>query len=144
VSFFDEPGRSHRAGRASASRPISGDGFDHEEPHGFAGDELAVCKRRRGTRLDAVAGALPLLAVGIMLVASHFADRSGHRKAFVWPFLVVGAVAFGGSHLLGVSSFWPAFVLLVITDGAMYAPYGPSSPGFPTGCRARRRRVRSP
>jgi hypothetical protein len=38
---------------------------------------------------------------------------------------VVGAVAFGGSYLLGVSSFWPAFALLVIADGAMYAPYGP-------------------
>jgi hypothetical protein len=75
-----------------------------------------------GTMLDAVGGALPLQAVAMMLVASHFADRSGHRKAFVWPFLVVGAVAFGGSYLLGVSSFWPAFVLLVIADGAMYAP----------------------
>jgi len=85
-----------------------------------------------GTRLDAVEGALRLLAVGTMLVASHFADRSGHRKAFVWPFLMVGAVAFGGSCLLGVSSFWPAFVLLVIASGAMYAPYGRSSPGFET------------
>jgi hypothetical protein len=61
----------------------------------------------------------------MMLVASHFADWSGHRKAFVGPFLVVGAVAFGGSYLLGVSSFWPAFVLLVVADGAMYAPYAP-------------------
>jgi hypothetical protein len=77
--------------------------------------------------LDTVGGALPLLAVGMMLVTSHFADLSGHRKAFIWPFLVVSAVAFGGSYLLGVSSFWPAFVLPVIADGAMYAPYGPFS-----------------
>ena len=66
-----------------------------------------------------------MLAVGMMLVTSHFADLSGHRKAFIWPFLVVGVVAFGGSYLLGVSSFWPAFVLLVIAAGAMCAPYGP-------------------
>ena len=69
--------------------------------------------------LDAIGCALPLLAVGMMLVASQFADRSGHRKAFVWPFLAVGAVAFGGFYLLGVSSLWPAFVLLVMADGAM-------------------------
>jgi sugar phosphate permease len=66
-----------------------------------------------------------LLATVLMLAASHFSDRSGHRKAFVWPFLVVGAVAFAGSYLLGASSFWLAFVLLVIAGGAMYAPYGP-------------------
>ena len=79
-------------------------------PHGFVGDELAECKRMRGQ--DAVGGALPLLAVGMMLVASHFADRCGHRKAVVWPFLVVGALASGGSYLLGCrvsgrpSSYW--------------------------------------
>jgi len=89
--------------------------------------------------LDAIGCALPLLAVGMMLVASHFADRSGHRKAFVWPFLVVGAVAFGGSYLLGVSSFWPAFVLLVIADGAMYAPYRPFFAWISDRLRARRR-----
>jgi sugar phosphate permease len=66
-----------------------------------------------------------LLATLLMLVASHFSDRSGGRKAFVWPFLIVGALAFAGSYLLGQSSFWPSFVLLVIAGGAMYAPYGP-------------------
>jgi hypothetical protein len=90
--------------------------------------------------LDAIGCALPLLAVGMMLVASHFADRSGHRKAFVRPFLVVGAVAFGGSYLLGVSSSWPAFVLLVIADDAMYAPYRPFFAGISDRHRARRRR----
>jgi sugar phosphate permease len=66
-----------------------------------------------------------LLATLLMIVASHFSDRSGHRKAFVWPFLMIGAVAFAGSYLLGRSSFWPGFVLLTIAGGAMYAPYGP-------------------
>lgn len=66
-----------------------------------------------------------LLATLLMIVASHFSDRSGHRKAYVWPFLMIGAVAFAGSYLLGRSSFWPGFVLLTIAGGAMYAPYGP-------------------
>jgi nitrate/nitrite transporter NarK len=44
---------------------------------------------------------------------------------FIWPFLVIGAVAFLGSYFLGKSAFWPGFILLVIAGGAMYAPYGP-------------------
>jgi nitrate/nitrite transporter NarK len=39
--------------------------------------------------------------------------------------LIVGALAFLGSYLLGRHNFWPGFVLLVIAGGAMYAPYGP-------------------
>jgi sugar phosphate permease len=66
-----------------------------------------------------------LLATLLMIVTSHFSDRSGHRKPYVWPFLMVGAVAFAGSYLLGRSNFWPGFVLLTIAGGAMYAPYGP-------------------
>ena len=66
-----------------------------------------------------------LLATLLMIVTSHFSDRSGHRKAYVWPFLMVGAVAFAGSYLLGRSSFWPGFACLVLAGGAMYAPYGP-------------------
>jgi len=66
-----------------------------------------------------------LLATLLMIVASHFSDRTRHRKEYVWPFLLVGALAFAGSYLLGHTSFWPGFVLLVIAGGAMYAPYGP-------------------
>jgi MFS family permease len=66
-----------------------------------------------------------LLATILMLVASHFSDKSGGRKAFVWPFLIIGSLAFAGSYLFGASSFWPSFILLVIAGGAMYAPYGP-------------------
>ncbi|HEY7576889.1 MAG TPA: MFS transporter [Acetobacteraceae bacterium] len=66
-----------------------------------------------------------LLATILMVVTSYRSDRSGHRKAFVWPCLVIGAFAFAGSWALGRSSFWPSFVLLVIAGGAMYAPYGP-------------------
>ena len=66
-----------------------------------------------------------LLATLRMLGVSYFSDRSGRRKAFVWPFLMIGACAFVGSFLLGRSRFWPSFILLVIGGGAMYAPYGP-------------------
>ena len=66
-----------------------------------------------------------LLATLLMVAVSYFSDRLGRRRVFVWPFLVVGAVAFLGSYLLGRASFWPGFALLVAAGGAMYAPYGP-------------------
>lgn len=66
-----------------------------------------------------------LLAVILMLIASYYSDRSLNRKGFVWPFLLVGMVAFYASYLIGESNFWVSFALLVIAGGAMYAPYGP-------------------
>ncbi len=66
-----------------------------------------------------------LLATVLMVLASLLSDRVGRRRPFVWPFLIVGAIAFLGSYLLGRSSFWPGYALLVIAGGAMYAPYGP-------------------
>ncbi len=72
-----------------------------------------------------------LLATLLMILVSYLSDRSGRRRVFVWPFLVVGAAAFLGSYLLGRTSFWPSFVLLVVAGGAMYAPYGPFFAWFP-------------
>jgi sugar phosphate permease len=66
-----------------------------------------------------------LLAIIAMLSASYFSDKTLNRKVFVWPFLLVGAVAFYGSYLLGTNHFWLSFVLLIIAGGAMYGPYGP-------------------
>ena len=66
-----------------------------------------------------------LLAIIGMLAASYFSDKSLNRKLFVWPSLLLGAIAFYGSYLLGADHFWLSFVLLVIAGGAMYAPYGP-------------------
>jgi sugar phosphate permease len=66
-----------------------------------------------------------LLAILGMLTASYFSDKTLNRKLFIWPFLLIGSLAFYGSYLLGTSSFWLSFVLLVIAGGAMYAPYGP-------------------
>ncbi len=60
-----------------------------------------------------------------MLTASYFSDKTLNRKAFVWPFLLIAALAFYGSYLVGTSNFWLSFVLLVIAGTAMYAPYGP-------------------
>lgn len=66
-----------------------------------------------------------ILAIILMLSASYFSDRTLNRTGFVWPFLLIGALAFYGSYLIGTSNFWLSFILLVIAGGAMYAPYGP-------------------
>lgn len=60
-----------------------------------------------------------------MLVTSWLSDRYSNRKIFVWPLLLVGAIAFYASYLVGSGNFWLSFVLLVIAGAAMYAPYGP-------------------
>lgn len=66
-----------------------------------------------------------LLAIIMMLVVSHFSDKTLNRKEFIWPFLLIGAIAFYGSYLVGTQNFWLSFTLLVIAGAAMYAPYGP-------------------
>ncbi|KQU26242.1 MFS transporter [Bacillus sp. Leaf13] len=66
-----------------------------------------------------------LLAVISMLTLSYFSDKTLNRKTFVWTSLLVGAVAFFGSFIIGTSNFWLSYALLVIAGGAMYAPYGP-------------------
>src|SRR5690606_32696577 len=66
-----------------------------------------------------------VLSIITMLVVSYFSDKSLNRKLFIWPFLLVGALAFYGSYLVGESNSWFSLVLLVIAGGAMYAPYGP-------------------
>lgn len=66
-----------------------------------------------------------ILAIAGMLSASYFSDKTLNRKAFVWPFLLIGAVAFYGSYLVSTDHFWLSYMLLIIAGGAMYAPYGP-------------------
>ncbi|MEU6133453.1 MFS transporter [Nocardioides sp. NPDC047086] len=72
-----------------------------------------------------ISGIPYVLAVILMVVNSRASDRAGTRGRFVWPWLLVGAVAFYGSYLLGPDQFWLSFVLLAVAGGAMYAPYGP-------------------
>ncbi|MGN6666877.1 MAG: MFS transporter [Trinickia sp.] len=70
--------------------------------------------------------ALPyLMATIAMLAASWASDKLNVRKAFVWPFLLVGAAAFAASYMVGSTHFWWSYALLVVAGAAMYAPYGP-------------------
>lgn len=66
-----------------------------------------------------------LLAIIAMLVTSYASDKRMNRRLFIWPFLLISALAFYGSFLIGTANFWFSFSLLVIAGGAMYAPYGP-------------------
>jgi len=70
--------------------------------------------------------ALPYLAAVMgMICASYFSDKTLNRGIFVWPFFLVGSIAFYCSYLTGVHHFWLSFALLCIAGAAMYAPYGP-------------------
>ena len=66
-----------------------------------------------------------LLAVIGMLSASYFSDKTGNRKIFVWPFLLIAAICLYATVWLGPENFWISYVLLVIAGGALYTPYGP-------------------
>jgi len=66
-----------------------------------------------------------VLAIAGMISVSYFSDKTLNRKIFIWPFLLVGAIAFYSSYMVGTGNFWLSFVLLIIAGGAMYAPYGP-------------------
>ncbi len=66
-----------------------------------------------------------VFAIAGMLLASHFSDKTLNRKVFIWPFLMIAALAFYFSYLTGTSNFWLSFVLLIVAGAAMYAPYGP-------------------
>ena len=65
------------------------------------------------------------LAIIGMLITSYFSDRMLKRKIFLWPSLLVAAIAFYFSYLAGTGHFWLSFVLLCVGGMAMYAPYGP-------------------
>ena len=65
------------------------------------------------------------MAILGMLTASYFSDKSLKRKIFIWPCLLVAAIAFYFSYLTGTGNFWLSFVLLSIAGMAMYTPYGP-------------------
>ncbi len=70
--------------------------------------------------------AVPYLgAVLAMLGVSWASDRMQKRKRFVWPPLLIAALAFYGSYVLGTEHFWWSYTLLVIAGACMYAPYGP-------------------
>lgn len=72
-----------------------------------------------------LAAAPYVLAIIGMVSAAYFSDKTLNRNAFIWPFLLLGALAFYGSYVLGAQHFWLSYTLLVLAGGAMYAPYGP-------------------
>lgn len=80
----------------------------------------------RGIAITGLLSAVPYLAaIVLMLLVSHFSDRSFRRTRFVWPFLLLSGFALLGSYLTAGISFWWAFAFLIIAGGTMYAPYGP-------------------
>ncbi|MBL5863134.1 MFS transporter [Serratia fonticola] len=69
---------------------------------------------------------VPYLAATIaMIVVSWASDKMQNRKLFVWPLLLIGALAFFASYAIGSNHFWISYGLLVVAGAAMYAPYGP-------------------
>jgi sugar phosphate permease len=69
---------------------------------------------------------VPYLAATIaMIVVSWASDKMQNRKIFVWPLLLIGALAFFASWAVGPNNFWISYSLLVVAAAAMYAPYGP-------------------
>ena len=66
-----------------------------------------------------------LMAIIGMLIASYYSDKILKRKIFIWPCLLVAALAFYFSYLAGTGNFWLSFILLSVGGMAMYTPYGP-------------------
>lgn len=66
-----------------------------------------------------------LVAIIGMFIVSYLSDKTLNRKAFIWPFLLIAAIAFYCSYLAGAGNFWLSFVLLIIAGCAMYVPYAP-------------------
>jgi len=70
--------------------------------------------------------AAPFLAAAVAsFTNSMVSDRVGTRKMFIWPYLMIGAVAFYASYLLGSTNYWLSYALLIVVGGALWAPYGP-------------------
>jgi sugar phosphate permease len=66
-----------------------------------------------------------LVAVVVMVTISHYSDRSGQRRKYVWPLLVLGGLAMAGSYFSVDRSFTIAYACLIVAGSCMYAPYGP-------------------
>ncbi len=71
-----------------------------------------------------------VFAIAAMVLNGRASDRGGSRRAYVWPWLGLGALAFYGSYLFG-DNFWAGFVLLCVAAACMYAPYGPYFANIP-------------
>jgi sugar phosphate permease len=65
------------------------------------------------------------LAIVAMITVSYLSDKTLKRKHFIWPFLMISALAFYGSYLSGMEHFWLSYSLLIIAGGLLCAPFGP-------------------
>lgn len=66
-----------------------------------------------------------LLGIFCMFLASYFSDKLLNRKLFIWPPLLIAAIALYCSYMVGTSSFWLSFALLSIAGAGIYTPYAP-------------------
>jgi len=66
-----------------------------------------------------------IFAIAGMFGAAYYSDKTLNRRDYIWPFLLIGSLAFYGSYLAGAQNFWISYVLLIVAGSAMYAPYGP-------------------
>jgi sugar phosphate permease len=80
----------------------------------------------RGIAVTGLLSGVPYaVAIVLMLLVSHFSDRSFRRKRFIWPFLLLAGGCFLGSYLTAAYSFWWAYGFLVFAGSCVYAPFGP-------------------
>jgi sugar phosphate permease len=79
-----------------------------------------------GITATGLLSAIPYAAAAVVMLADSWAsDKTARRRVFIWPPLLLGAVAFYASYLLGPGAFWWSFALMIVAAAAMYAPYGP-------------------
>ncbi|MFD8808715.1 MFS transporter [Streptomyces sp. NPDC059597] len=95
--------------------------------YGFVFWLPAIIKKGSGEGIGATGllTAIPYAcAAAAMLVNSRLSDRSGRRRAAVWPWLAGGGLALLASYAAG-DDFPLALTLLVVAGLCLYAPYGP-------------------
>jgi sugar phosphate permease len=79
-----------------------------------------------GITATGLLSAIPYAAAALAMLGDSWAsDRTARRRIFIWPPLLLGAIVFYASYLLGPGAFWWSFVLMIVAAAAMYAPYGP-------------------
>ncbi|MGB7135056.1 MAG: MFS transporter [Acidobacteriaceae bacterium] len=76
-------------------------------------------------RTGLLAAAPYLVGVILMLAVAHLSDKSGKRRGYVWPLLMLGGIALAGSYFAVAHLFAVAYGCLIVAGSCMYAPYGP-------------------
>jgi sugar phosphate permease len=65
------------------------------------------------------------LAIFTMLIVSYWSDRLLNRKAFIWPAMIIGGIAFLIATVVGAGHFWWVFGALLFAGASVYTPCGP-------------------